>query len=144
MPADPSCIFCRIIAGDIPCLKVYEDDAVLAFLDIGPLVPGHTLVIPKAHCATIMEAPPETLAAIGERLPKISKAVIAAVGASACHLLVNNGSEAMQSVHHLHFHILPRGVGESFQMPWPAGKLDKEAGLQLAKTITQKMLQPSR
>lgn len=137
MSADPTCIFCRIIAGEIPCYKVYEDDAVLAFLDIGPLVPGHTLVIPKTHCATIMESPPELLAEIARRLPGISRAVTGAVGAPACHVLVNNGSDAMQSVHHLHFHILPRGVGESFQMPWPAGKLDKEAATQLAKIISQ-------
>ncbi len=138
MPADPACLFCKIIAGQIPCLKIYEDDAVLAFLDIGPLVPGHTLVIPKQHYATIMETPPEVLAAISERLPKISQAVLAATGvARQCHLLANNGSEAMQSVHHLHFHILPRGKGESFSIPWNAGTLEKEAGLALAGIIAR-------
>jgi histidine triad (HIT) family protein len=139
MPTDPNCIFCKIIAGQIPCVKVYEDDAVLAFLDIGPLVPGHTLVIPKSHYATVMETPPETLAAVAQRLPKISKAVLAATGAPACHLLANNGSEAMQSVHHLHFHILPRGKGESFRIPWNAGSLDKAAATTLAANIAQRI-----
>src|SRR5271154_548624 len=105
---DPNCIFCKIAAGQIPCFKVYEDDTVLAFLDVGPLVKGHTLVIPKAHHANVMETPPELLAAINERIPKIARAVLAATGVKACHLLVNNGSEAMQSVNHLHYHILPR------------------------------------
>src|SRR3954451_24697781 len=108
MAADPNCIFCKIIAGQIPCYKVYEDDAVLAFLDIGPLVRGHTLVIPKEHHATIMSAPPEVMAAISGRLPKIARAVLSATGTRACHLLVNNGADAMQSVDHLHYHIIPR------------------------------------
>src|SRR5690348_10582126 len=108
---DPNCIFCKIVAGQIPCFKVYEDELLLGFLDIGPLVTGHTLIIPKAHHVTIMETPPEVLEAIGRLLPKLSKAVLEAVGANACHILVNNGSEAMQSVHHLHYHILPRKGG---------------------------------
>ena len=136
MSSDPSCIFCKIIAGQIPCHKIYEDDAVLAFLDIGPLVKGHTLVIPKAHHATVMDIPPETLSAVTARLPKISKAVLAAVDAPACHILTNNGSEAMQSVHHLHFHILPRGTGESFRLPWPAGKLDAADAKTLIASIS--------
>ncbi|HVT80743.1 MAG TPA: HIT family protein [Phycisphaerae bacterium] len=136
MPSDPNCIFCKIIAGQIPCAKVYEDEMVLAFLDIGPLVRGHTLVIPKSHHATVMDIPPETLAAVATRLPKITKAVLSATGAPACHVLTNNGSEAMQSVHHLHFHILPRGTGEAFRMPWPSGKLDSGEAKTLAGAIT--------
>ena len=101
MAADPNCVFCKIAAGQIPCLKVFEDEAVLAFLDIGPLVPGHTLVIPKSHHATIMDAPPEVLGAISQRLGAISRAVLSAAGANACHVLVNNGATAMQSVNHL-------------------------------------------
>ena len=108
-PADgpANCIFCKIAAGQIPCFKVYEDDVVLAFLDIGPLVKGHTLIIPKAHHATVMEIPPDVLGAINLRIPKISRAVLAVTGAKACHVLVNNGTEAMQSV-------------TSFALPYPA------------------------
>ena len=72
MATDPNCIFCKIVAGQIPCFKVYEDESVLAFLDIGPLVKGHTVVIPKHHHATMMETPPEVLAAVASCLPKIS------------------------------------------------------------------------
>ena len=107
-PVDPNCVFCKIVAGQIPCFKVYEDDVVLAFLDVGPIVNGHTLVIPKAHFAAVMDAPAGLLGAVSERLPKIAQAVLAATGMKACHILVNNGTDAMQSVPHLHYHILPR------------------------------------
>jgi histidine triad (HIT) family protein len=137
MPTDPNCIFCKIIAGKIPCFKVYEDDAVLAFLDIGPLVRGHTLIVPKEHVGTVMEAPEALLAAIGQRVPKISRAVLAATGAKACHVLVNNGAEALQSVPHLHYHILPRVPGDSFRIPWNAGTLDKQAGAELASAVAR-------
>src|SRR3954469_8223252 len=114
MPTDPNCIFCKIVAGQIPSHKVYEDDIVLAFLDIGPVVKGHTLVIPKAHHATVMEIPPEVLGAVCQRIPKIARAVLAVTGAKACHVLANNGEEAMQSVAHLHYHIMPRASGDGF------------------------------
>lgn len=140
MPTDPACIFCKIAAGHIPCFKVYEDDAVLAFLDIGPLVRGHTLVIPKQHFATVMETPPDTLAAINQRIPKIARAVLAATGTKACHILLNNGPDAMQSVGHLHYHILPRTPGDSFRIPWNAGTLDKQAGADLAAAVARNIL----
>ncbi|MGN6368979.1 MAG: HIT family protein [Phycisphaerae bacterium] len=133
----PDCIFCKIAAGQIPSFKVFEDDLVFAFLDITPLMTGHTLVVPKAHHATIMEIPPDLLAAINLRIPKIARAVLQATGTKACHLLVNNGSEAMQSVHHLHYHILPRAAGDSFRIPWNASPIDKAAAPALAAAIHQ-------
>ncbi|HUO09528.1 MAG TPA: HIT family protein [Phycisphaerae bacterium] len=133
--SDPNCIFCKIIAGQIPSFKVYEDDTVFAFLDVGPLVRGHTLVVPKAHHATVMDAPPEVVGAVSQRIPKISRAVLAATGAKACHVLVNNGSEAMQSVHHLHYHILPRKAGDEFHIPWNAKPLDKGSAPELVAAI---------
>jgi histidine triad (HIT) family protein len=135
MARDPNCIFCKIVAGQIPCFKVYEDDVVLAFLDIGPLVHGHTLVIPKNHHPTVMETPPEELAALHARLPKIARAVLAATGAQACNILTNNGADAQQSVGHLHIHILPRRSGGSFHIPWNAGSLDKAVAAELAKAV---------
>ena len=131
------CVFCKIIAGQIPSYKVYEDEVVFAFLDITPLVKGHTLVVPKAHHATVMETPGEVLGAVNERIPKISRAVLAATGAKACHVLVNNGSEAMQSVHHLHYHILPRVAGDGFHIPWNAKPIDKAAAPGLVAAIEQ-------
>jgi len=139
MANDPTCIFCKIIAGQIPCMKVYEDDVVLAFLDIGPLVRGHTLVIPKAHHANVMETPDEVIGTVNQRLPRIARAVLAATGTHACNILVNSGSEAQQSVGHLHYHILPRQSGDSFGIPWKAGSLDKQAGAALAAAIAKSL-----
>jgi len=135
--SDPTCIFCKIIASQIPCLKVYEDDVVLAFLDIGPLVHGHTLVIPKDHHVSVLEIPAEALGAINQRLPKIANAVVKSVGAKACNILANAGSDAQQSVMHLHYHILPRKAGDTFHIPWHAGTLTKDAGAALAATISK-------
>ncbi len=132
-----NCIFCKIIAGQIPCYKIYEDDVVLSFLDIGPLVRGHTLVIPKQHHAALIETPPELLGAINQRLPKIARAVLAATGTKACNILVNNGAEAQQSVMHLHYHILPRATGETFRVPWNAGSLEKQTATELASAISR-------
>lgn len=142
MSSDPNCIFCKIIAGQIPCYKVFEDDTVLAFLDIQPLVPGHTLVIPKAHHASVMAIPPEVLGAINQRMPSLSRAVLRATNSPACHVLVNNGPEAMQSVHHLHYHIIPRKSGDSFRIPWHAGSLDKESGTNMVHAIKAELSQP--
>ena len=138
-PVDSNCIFCKIAAGQIPCFKVYEDEVVLAFLDVGPLVKGHTLVIPKAHFGTVMEAPAELVGAVNQRLPRIAQAVLAATGTKACHILVNNGTDAMQSVPHLHYHILPRARGDGFHIPWNATPLEKSTGSSLASAIAQKM-----
>ncbi len=122
--SDANCIFCKIVAGQIPCHKVYEDEVMLAFLDIGPIVRGHTLVIPKEHFGTVMETPGAVMAVMGARLPALVRAVLAATGTKACHVLLNNGAEASQSVGHLHYHILPRRAGDGYHVPWPAGKLE--------------------
>jgi len=139
MITDSGCIFCKIVAGQIPSFKVYEDEVCFAFLDIGPIVDGHTLVVPKDHHATLAGTPAETMAAVSARLPKIAQAVLAATGAPAFHLLVNNGPEAMQSVGHLHFHILPRRSGDSYHLSWPTKKLDMGAGKALADAIKAKL-----
>lgn len=138
-PTDPNCIFCKIIAGQIPCHKIYEDQDLLAFLDIGPLVKGHTLVIPKGHCTNTLDAPAEVLGRISGRIPAIARAVLAAVGAKGFHLLVNNGPEAQQSVNHLHFHILPRLAGGTFAIPWKAGKLEASEGAALAQSVQKQL-----
>lgn len=142
MPTDPACIFCRIIAGQIPSHKIYEDDTVFAFMDIGPIVKGHALVVPKAHYATLLETPAELAAAINARIPKIARAILAATGTKACHILVNNGPEASQSVPHVHYHILPRYEGDGYQLPWPAGKLEPSTAATLVAAIQQELDKP--
>jgi histidine triad (HIT) family protein len=126
------CIFCKIIAGQIPAAKVYEDDNVLVFLDIGPVSEGHTLVAPKQHYQKLHECPPEVLAEIGARLGKIAEAVASAMNSDGYNVLCNNGRAAGQLVDHLHFHIIPRMTGDGVFNRWPAfkypeGKLEKLA-----------------
>ena len=117
-------IFTKIINGEIPCHKIYEDEHVLAFLDINPLSPGHTLVIPKEAAATLGELSDEASAAIGRVLPRLCRAVVGATGVADYNILQNNGATAHQAVFHVHFHIIPkpddaRGLG----VGWPAGKV---------------------
>ncbi len=139
MPHDANCVFCKIVRGQIPSHKVYEDEVVFAFLDIGPLTRGHCLVIPKAHYRNVMEIEPEVLAAVSSRLPRMARAVLAATGAKACHVLLNNGVDALQSVDHLHYHIIPRQAGDGFTIPWHAGKLDRVEGAELAGKVAQQL-----
>jgi len=124
-------IFDKIIAGDIPCHKVYEDDHVLAFLDIGPLSTGHTLVIPKERAAHLHELSDESSAAIGRVLPRLCRAVLHATGATAYNVLQNNGRPAHQAVFHVHFHIIPIVDGKGLGIEWNAGSLDEDQAQQL-------------
>jgi histidine triad (HIT) family protein len=132
----PETIFSRILRGEIPCARVYEDDHVFAFLDISPLSPGHTLVIPKEAAATLDQLSDEAAAAIGRVLPRIARAVMAATGTSAFNVLQNNGAAAHQAVFHVHFHIIPKpDDGGGLGIGWPAGRLDGAAASALAAKI---------
>ena len=123
-------IFDKIIAGEIPCWKVYEDEHVLAFLDIGPLSDGHTLVIPKEREAQLHQLSDESAAAVGRVLPRLCQAVMRATGATAYNVLQNNGAAAHQAVFHVHFHIIPKPAdGGGLGIGWPAGRLDDAAAL---------------
>jgi len=131
MSAD-DCIFCKMVAGQIPVTKIYEDEVVLSFLDIGPLSDGHTLVIPKQHFERLHECPAELLGRVGSCLGKIAKAVAAAMNSDGYNVLCNNGRAAGQLVEHLHFHIIPRNTGDGVFDRWPAykykqGKIDEIA-----------------
>lgn len=133
-------IFTRIIIGEIPCHKVYEDDRVFAFLDINPLSPGHTLVVPKEPAPSLGELTDESAAAIGRALPRLCRAVQRATGASACNVLQNNGALAHQAVFHVHFHIIPKcSADDGLGVVWPAGKLESSAGAAMARTIAAEL-----
>lgn len=133
--ADPSCVFCRIVKGEIPCWKLYEDDRVLSFLDIGPLSEGHLLVIPKGHYTTIDQMPADLVSACAVLLPAMAKALMAANGMTAWNILQNNGSASGQVVPHVHFHIIPRQEGDGLGFRWPAGKLDEPTAERLTAAI---------
>ncbi len=125
-------IFSKIIDGEIPCHKVYEDEHILAFLDVGPLSKGHTLVIPKERKAALHELSDESAAAIGRVLPRLCRAVMQVTGAEAYNVLQNNGSAAHQAVPHVHFHIIPKYSDAGLQMSWAAGTLDDAGAKRLA------------
>jgi len=128
-------IFDKILSGDIPSWKVYEDEHVFAFLDIGPLSDGHTLVIPKERKAMLHQLSDESAAAIGRVLPRLCRAVLRATGATAYNVLQNNGTEAHQAVHHVHFHIIPKFGGEGLGVGWPAKKLPESTARELQEKI---------
>ncbi len=106
------CIFCKIAAGEIPSVKVYEDDRVLAFMDINPLSEGHLLIIPKAHAATIYEITEDDFLAVMSATHKLAAAVKKALNPDGINLLQLNGRAANQVVPHLHMHIVPRWSGD--------------------------------
>ena len=129
-------VFSMILRGDIPCHKIYEDEQVLAFLDINPLSPGHTLVIPKEPAVTIDTLSDDSAAALGRVLPRISRAVMKATGTEEYNLLQNNGSSAHQAVMHVHFHIIPKpNESEGLGVSWPAGSLSQDQAEQLVQSI---------
>jgi histidine triad (HIT) family protein len=131
-----STIFDKIISGEIPSYKIYEDDHVLAFLDIGPLSRGHTLVIPKERAVRLDQLSDESAAAIGRVLPRLCRAVMQAVGGNSYNVLQNNGGDAHQAVMHVHFHIIPKIGDEGLGLRWNAGKLDQATAKGLVAKIT--------
>lgn len=136
---DPDCIFCKIVAGQIPAVRVLEDDAAVAFLDVGPLAEGHLLLIPKAHAATIDELSAEQAGAVLKHLPALVRAVRAATGCEGVNVLQNNGGVAHQVVMHVHFHIIPRNKGDAFGFNWPAGSYTEGRIEQLAEDIQKNL-----
>jgi histidine triad (HIT) family protein len=116
MSAD--CVFCKIITGQIPSFRLYEDEHTLAFMDINPANPGHCLVVTKEHAPNLFEVTPEALSAAARTTQKVAKAVQAALAPYGMNLLQANGPGAAQSVFHLHIHIVPRAEGDNLTMNW--------------------------
>jgi histidine triad (HIT) family protein len=129
-------VFGKIVRGEIPCNKVYEDEKVLAFLDISPLAEGHTLVVPKESAETLDRLSDESAAAVGRVLPRLCRAVVAATGVKEYNVLENNGAGAHQAIEHVHFHIIPKpNAREGLGIGWPAKGVNREAAAALAKKI---------
>ncbi len=129
-------IFGRIIRREIPCHRIYEDERVLAFLDINPLSDGHTLVVPKEPAETLDSLSDESAAALGRVLPRLCRAVAATTGVREYNVLENNGSGAHQAIAHVHFHIIPKpNSREGLGIGWPMRSLEPKAGAELAARI---------
>ena len=129
------CIFCKIINGEIPCSKVYENDKVLAFLDISPVNKGHALVIPKEHYKDLLSLPDNVLAEVAKVGKKVAKAVMKATGADGFNLGQNNGKTAGQVVMHFHLHIIPRFEDDGLIL-WPQGKYEGKEEEEIAEKIS--------
>ena len=128
------CIFCKIISGEIPAQRVYENEKSLAFLDIRPVNPGHTLVAPKKHFENLLDAPPDVLVAMMDATQKVAKAILLATGDESFNLGVNNGAVAGQVVFHLHLHIMPRHPNDGHHL-WSG----KEYQVGEAEKLAQKI-----
>lgn len=129
------CIFCKIVAGEMPAHKVYEDEKTLAFLDIFPVNPGHTLVIPKAKdTRNIFDVSSEDWAAATETARKVAHAVEKAVGADGVNIMMNNRSHAGQVIDHPHIHVIPRFKGDGLSL-WPHKKYKEGEAESIEKKI---------
>ncbi len=128
-PVDGNCIFCKIVAGAIPCAKVYEDEHVLAFLDINPIARGHTLVVPKPHYPTLLDFDPDLGAPLLRALQRTAEAVRAEVRAGGFNVVQNNFTCAGQMVFHAHWHIIPRFENDCLP-DWPGGRYADSAEMQ--------------
>lgn len=136
MAADENCVFCKIVAGAIPCFKLWEDDRTLAFMDVNPGNPGHALAIPKAHAENLYAIAAEDLAATAATAQRVAKAVDTALSPDGINLVQANGPGAGQSVFHFHFHILPRARDDGLRMNWGHTPGDMDA----IKAVYEKVL----
>jgi histidine triad (HIT) family protein len=135
MPNDPDCIFCKIVNGQIPCFKLFEDAETLAFMDINPVHDGHCLVIPRGHYPNVFEIAPEAIAAAARTAVRVAKAVNATVKPDGLNLMQANGPGAGQSVEHFHFHIFPRRLGDGVAINWEPKPGDMNRIAELAERI---------
>jgi histidine triad (HIT) family protein len=135
MAADQNCIFCKIVAGEVPCFKLYEDANTLAFMDINPAHDGHCLVIPKGHHPNIFDIAPEAIAAAARTTAFVAKAVSAVVQPDGLSVMQANGPGAGQSVDHFHFHLLPRRLGDQLLFNWEPQPGDMTRIAELAERI---------
>lgn len=133
------CVFCKIITGVIPSYKIYEDDNILAFLDIGPVNRGHVLVIPKKHYSNFEEIEEEDLFQVIAVVKKIGRAIKEGLKMEGYNVMVNNDPVAGQIVPHLHFHIIPRVSGDGLKL-WPGGEYDEGEALEVAEKIKKQLI----
>jgi histidine triad (HIT) family protein len=139
MNAEPDCIFCKIVAGEIPSFKLYEDDDTLAFMDINPANEGHALVIPKTHARDLYAIEPESIAAVVVTARRVARAVDVTLKPDGLNLMQCNAEAAGQSVFHFHMHVLPRVLDDDLKMNWGIQPGDMDAVGAVAERIRENM-----
>jgi histidine triad (HIT) family protein len=127
---NPDCVFCKIIAGQLPSTRIYEDERTLAIMDIGPIVKGHALVIPKAHHDPITATPPEVLGELIRVVQKVARAQFAGLKADGINVTQANGKAAGQIVPHIHFHVIPRFLTDGHHWNWTPKRYDSPEEMQ--------------
>jgi histidine triad (HIT) family protein len=120
------CIFCKIVAGELPATIVDEDEQTLAFMDINPATCGHALVVPRAHAADLLEIEPDQLAAVSAAAQRLAKHVRERLGADGVNVINSCGAAAWQTVFHFHLHVIPRYEGDPLRLPWVPAPGDAE------------------
>jgi histidine triad (HIT) family protein len=115
---DPDCLFCKIVAGELPSQRVDEDQRTVAFMDISPATRGHALVVPRSHAADLLEVAPEDLAAVAIAAQRLAARAVDRLGADGVNLINSCGADAWQTVFHLHMHVIPRYKDDPLKLPW--------------------------
>jgi histidine triad (HIT) family protein len=137
MAADPDCLFCKIVAGEIPSTRVDEDERTVAFMDINPATRGHLLVIPREHSTDLLEVPAEDLDACAQMAKKLAARAKERLGADGVNLLNSRGREAWQTVFHFHVHVIPRYANDPLRLPWVPGPGDRDEIAAAAAELTR-------
>ena len=126
MAADPDCLFCKIVAGEIPATRVAEDDRTVAFMDINPATRGHVLVVPREHANDLLAIDPEDLSAVTKTAQRVAATMPDRLGADGVNLLNSCGREAWQTVFHFHLHVIPRYAADPLRLPWTPEPGDRD------------------
>ena len=134
---DPGCIFCRIVAGEIPSAKLYEDENNIAVLDINPVSEGHTLVIFKEHIADVFEMEAKSFSLFAAAVPRIARALKDSTQADGINVVLNNRRCSGQLIPHIHLHLIPRKDGDGLGLQWPAGKYSEGKMDEVLKKIKE-------
>jgi histidine triad (HIT) family protein len=134
---DPDCLFCKIVAGDVPATRVREDERTVAFMDINPATRGHMLVIPREHSTNLLEIASEDLAACAATAKELTALVSERLGADGVNVLNSCGRAAWQTVFHFHLHVIPRYAGDPLRLPWTPTPGDREEIAAAADDLTQ-------
>ena len=135
--SDPDCLFCKIVAGEIPSKKVHEDDRTVAFMDVNPGTRGHLLVVPRAHVADLHEIGDEDLTAVARTARAMAAKVVDRLGADGVNVIQNNGRAAWQTVFHYHVHVLPRYTDDPIELPWVPAPGDEDEIKAAAEALTR-------
>jgi histidine triad (HIT) family protein len=134
--SDPDCLFCKIVAGEIPATRVREDERTVAFMDINPATRGHLLVVPRAHATDLLEVGEEDLAACAAAARELAASLKERLGADGVNLLNSCGRAAWQTVFHFHVHVIPRYAGDPLRLPWTPAPGDRDGIAAAAAALT--------